>query len=78
MPKTPEQWLEEASPQNNQGILKLFSGIRPWCRQNVQHAERGHSQKEPGRRRRDWRGGDARAQRRSPSWRRSWRRCRAA
>jgi two-component system sensor histidine kinase KdpD len=29
MPKTPEQWLEEASPQKNQGILKLFLGYAP-------------------------------------------------
>jgi two-component system sensor histidine kinase KdpD len=29
MPKTPEQWLEEASPQKKQGILKLFLGYAP-------------------------------------------------
>ncbi len=29
MPKTPEQWLEEASPQKQQGILKLFLGYAP-------------------------------------------------
>lgn len=29
MPKTPEQWLEEASPQKSQGILKLFLGYAP-------------------------------------------------
>lgn len=29
MPKTPEQWLDEASPQKNQGILKLFLGYAP-------------------------------------------------
>jgi two-component system sensor histidine kinase KdpD len=29
MQKTPEQWLEEASPQKNQGILKLFLGYAP-------------------------------------------------
>jgi two-component system sensor histidine kinase KdpD len=29
MPKTPEQWLEEAAPQKNQGIFKLFLGYAP-------------------------------------------------
>src|SRR6266496_3619980 len=29
MQKTPEQWLEEASPQKNQGIFKLFLGYAP-------------------------------------------------
>ena len=29
MPKTPEQWLEEASPLKNQGIFKLFLGYAP-------------------------------------------------
>jgi two-component system, OmpR family, sensor histidine kinase KdpD len=29
MAKTPEQWLEETSPQKNQGILKLFLGYAP-------------------------------------------------
>jgi two-component system sensor histidine kinase KdpD len=29
MPKTPEQWLEEASPQKQQGIFKLFLGYAP-------------------------------------------------
>src|SRR5437660_1505674 len=29
MPKTPEQWLEEASPQKEQGIFKLFLGYAP-------------------------------------------------
>jgi two-component system, OmpR family, sensor histidine kinase KdpD len=29
MPKTPEQWLEEASPAKKQGILKLFLGYAP-------------------------------------------------
>ncbi len=29
MPKTPEQWLEEANPQKKQGILKLFLGYAP-------------------------------------------------
>ena len=29
MPKTPEQWLEEAAPQNQQGIFKLFLGYAP-------------------------------------------------
>src|SRR6266496_5931552 len=29
MPKTPEQWLEEASPQKKQGIFKLFLGYAP-------------------------------------------------
>jgi two-component system sensor histidine kinase KdpD len=29
MPKTPEQWLEEAAPQNKQGIFKLFLGYAP-------------------------------------------------
>jgi len=29
MSKTPEQWLEEASPQNKQGIFKLFLGYAP-------------------------------------------------
>ncbi len=29
MPKTPEQWLEEASPQKKEGIFKLFLGYAP-------------------------------------------------
>src|SRR6201987_5080 len=29
MEKTPEQWLEEASPQKKQGIFKLFLGYAP-------------------------------------------------
>jgi two-component system, OmpR family, sensor histidine kinase KdpD len=29
MPKTPEQWLEEASPPTKQGIFKLFLGYAP-------------------------------------------------
>jgi two-component system sensor histidine kinase KdpD len=29
MPKTPEQWLEEAAPQKEQGIFKLFLGYAP-------------------------------------------------
>ena len=29
MPKTPEQWLEEAAPQKTQGIFKLFIGYAP-------------------------------------------------
>lgn len=29
MAKTPEQWLEEASPQKQQGIFKLFLGYAP-------------------------------------------------
>lgn len=29
MPKTPEQWLEEAAPQRNDGIFKLFVGYAP-------------------------------------------------
>ena len=29
MTKTPEQWLEEASPQKKQGIFKLFLGYAP-------------------------------------------------
>ena len=29
MPKTPEQWLEEAAPQKRQGIFKLFLGYAP-------------------------------------------------
>ena len=29
MAKTPEQWLEEASPQEKQGIFKLFLGYAP-------------------------------------------------
>lgn len=29
MPKSPEQWLEEASPQKKQGIFKLFLGYAP-------------------------------------------------
>lgn len=29
MPKTPEQWLEEATPQQKQGIFKLFLGYAP-------------------------------------------------
>src|SRR6267154_5781627 len=29
MSKTPEQWLEEAAPQEEQGIFKLFLGYAP-------------------------------------------------
>src|SRR5689334_3783596 len=29
MPKTPEQWLEEAAPQKKRGIFKLFLGYAP-------------------------------------------------
>ncbi len=29
MPKTPEQWLEEAAPQKKQPIFKLFVGYAP-------------------------------------------------
>jgi two-component system sensor histidine kinase KdpD len=29
MPKTPEQWLEEATPQKKKGIFKLFLGYAP-------------------------------------------------
>jgi hypothetical protein len=29
MPKTPEQWLEEAAPQKKQAIFKLFLGYAP-------------------------------------------------
>src|SRR5579872_399430 len=29
MPKTPEQWLEEVTPQKKQGIFKLFLGYAP-------------------------------------------------
>src|SRR5207237_9741655 len=29
MPKTPEQWLEEAAPQKKQSIFKLFLGYAP-------------------------------------------------
>jgi two-component system, OmpR family, sensor histidine kinase KdpD len=29
MPKTPEQWLEEAAPQKKHGIFKLFLGYAP-------------------------------------------------
>jgi two-component system sensor histidine kinase KdpD len=29
MPKTPEQWLEEAGPEKKQGIFKLFLGYAP-------------------------------------------------
>jgi len=29
MPKTPEQWLEEAQPQKKQGIFKVFLGYAP-------------------------------------------------
>jgi len=29
MTKTPEQWLEEASPKKEQGIFKLFLGYAP-------------------------------------------------
>jgi two-component system sensor histidine kinase KdpD len=29
MPKTPEQWLEEATPRKEQGIFKLFLGYAP-------------------------------------------------
>src|SRR6478672_6081640 len=29
MPKTPEQWLEEAAPQKKEGIFKLFLGYAP-------------------------------------------------
>src|SRR5215813_14154380 len=29
MPKTPEQWLEETSPQKKQAIFKLFLGYAP-------------------------------------------------
>ncbi len=29
MPKTPEQWLEEAAPQKKKGIFKLFLGYAP-------------------------------------------------
>src|SRR5512144_33501 len=29
MPKTPEQWLEEAAPQRQRGIFKLFLGYAP-------------------------------------------------
>lgn len=29
MPKTPEEWLEEVSPQKSQGIFKLFLGYAP-------------------------------------------------
>ncbi len=29
MPKTPEQWLEEAAPQKRNGIFKLFLGYAP-------------------------------------------------
>ena len=29
MPKTPEQWLEEAAPQKQRGIFKVFLGYAP-------------------------------------------------
>src|SRR2546430_14030957 len=29
MPKTPEQWLEEAAPQKKETIFKLFLGYAP-------------------------------------------------
>src|SRR5512137_2287969 len=29
MPKTPEQWLQDAAPQPNEGIFKLFLGYAP-------------------------------------------------
>src|SRR3989441_8700646 len=29
MPKTPEQWLEEAAPEKKQAIFKLFLGFAP-------------------------------------------------
>src|SRR5438874_13716662 len=29
MPKTPEQWLEETTPQTKQAIFKLFLGYAP-------------------------------------------------
>ena len=29
MPKTPEQWLEEASPEKKEGVFKLFLGYAP-------------------------------------------------
>ena len=29
MPKTPEQWLEEAAPQKQEGVFKLFLGYAP-------------------------------------------------
>src|SRR6202023_1053721 len=29
MPKTPEQWLEEAAPQKSRGIFKIFLGYAP-------------------------------------------------
>src|SRR5258706_16302960 len=29
MPKTPEQWLEEAAPAKNGGVFKLFLGYAP-------------------------------------------------
>ncbi len=29
MPKTPEEWLEEAAPHKKEGIFKLFLGYAP-------------------------------------------------
>ena len=29
MPKTPEQWLEEAAPEKKEGVFKLFLGYAP-------------------------------------------------
>ena len=29
MPKTPEQWLEQAAPEKKAGIFKLFLGYAP-------------------------------------------------
>ena len=62
MPKTPEQWLEVASPQKKvRGMLQIVSGLRAGRREDVQHAQRSHPAARSRRGRGDRRGGNARA-----------------
>jgi two-component system, OmpR family, sensor histidine kinase KdpD len=49
--KSPEQWLEEATPAKAKGCLQIISRLRTGCWQNVRHGGRGDSSPQPRRRR---------------------------
>src|SRR5438309_4457641 len=48
MPKTPEQWLEEAAPEKKQGIFKLFLGFAPGVGKTYNMLSEGFRRKSRG------------------------------
>src|SRR5256886_16988703 len=48
MPKTPEQWLEEAAPEKKRGIFKLFLGYAPGVGKTYNMLSEGFRRKSRG------------------------------